>query len=248
MRNVSINKQAYNHPGIINFVGLQFFYSSFVEGKCTLRRCRLYQGYGGKSLSIQRPLVAVAYIRYVNTFWKLHFCSCSVYLLSMYLQQPTMCSHCSSGLPIVVLLHLRYWSMRGERLLLLLLQTPTWPTASGITDTQASKFCNESIRNMSAFDYCVQYSDDGFATEEKDCVKDILYTDSYSWALSSIQSFQKTCLNRIAANSSNWMDSNPAVSGVPARLSPIINELCPNDCSRSGTCVAGNVSVSSSIL
>lgn len=92
---------------------------------------------------------------------------------------------------------------------------------------------------MSAYSRCVQYSGDQFDTEQKNCIKDILMTDSYLWAASYIQSVQQSCWNKIGSNSSNWNDTNPSNSSVPASLDPIVNQLCPNDCSSKGTCNQG---------
>ena len=72
-------------------------------------------------------------------------------------------------------------------------QTPTWPTASGITEDSANSTCTTGITNIDGYNTCLAFNAVDFETEISNCMGDILRTDSIAWAASTISSVKASC-------------------------------------------------------
>ncbi|RUS80658.1 hypothetical protein EGW08_011562 [Elysia chlorotica] len=104
-------------------------------------------------------------------------------------------------------------------------QSPTFPTPTGKTETDARVHCYDKLQALTYFDDCstVIVSTVEINAEVENCVEDILRTDSYSYSSALVQSFQETCQQRAAS------DPDPDNAAVA-------NIICPADCNGRGTC------------
>ncbi|XP_070555084.1 von Willebrand factor D and EGF domain-containing protein-like [Ptychodera flava] len=121
---------------------------------------------------------------------------------------------------------------------------PTWPTPSGITETQANDECVRQIRNSTVGKSCSSVLDDSEVDEHIDaCVIDIQVFDDLSQAKLSRDLMIAQCEEVLTKNSTFWEES----SGSDGTVGPprsILGAICPSDCSGNGNCVDGTCTCS----
>ncbi|GFN75653.1 von Willebrand factor d and egf domain-containing protein, partial [Plakobranchus ocellatus] len=111
--------------------------------------------------------------------------------------------------------------------------SPTFPTTSGITEQEATDYCNDTLRDLGAYDWCSQLiSTEDINADLANCIEDIKRTDSYSFSSAAIQSFQETCQQQAISNPAYWVNS----TNGELVLDPVVDSICPADCSGQGSC------------
>lgn len=110
----------------------------------------------------------------------------------------------------------------------------TWPTSSGITESQARTYCQGAVQS-SAGTNCANIVGDT-APDVQSCVNDVALTDSMFWVDAVIQSIQEQCYTTVTTDENQWVDTG---SGTPSIPTNIDNNICLNDCKNAGTCVQG---------
>ncbi|XP_056012796.1 von Willebrand factor D and EGF domain-containing protein-like isoform X1 [Ostrea edulis] len=108
----------------------------------------------------------------------------------------------------------------------------TFPTASGITESQANSSCRHTIMTSSLYKQC-QHTDI-LNNIIEGCIEDIKYADSAdAFRLAVMNAFDSTCYNELAKDPTNiqYVNGDPVVN-------PSISG-CPNQCSLNGNCVSG---------
>lgn len=56
------------------------------------------------------------------------------------------------------------------------------------------------------------------------------------WVDAVIQSIQEQCYTKVITDEDQWQDTG---TGTPSIPPTIVNNICLNDCSNTGTCVLG---------
>ncbi|XP_077867937.1 von Willebrand factor D and EGF domain-containing protein-like [Saccoglossus kowalevskii] len=114
---------------------------------------------------------------------------------------------------------------------------PSWPTPSGITETNATDHCNSRVLGSASAQAC----DDALTQQDKDefvanCIIDIQVLDDYDIAESSSTLLREQCEEVVSKSVHYWEENDDGVSGPPVT---ILGNLCPADCSGHGNCVEG---------
>ncbi|XP_067939850.1 von Willebrand factor D and EGF domain-containing protein-like [Watersipora subatra] len=100
--------------------------------------------------------------------------------------------------------------------------TPTWPTPSGWTKANATKFCEDFLTKSKAFQAC---NDTLTIDEDVDmCVEDIKLSDGVEFAMAALAAFKEKCLTEL--------------SKYPDTPLPM-DAFCINECSGNGDCIDG---------
>ncbi|XP_061164836.1 von Willebrand factor D and EGF domain-containing protein-like [Saccostrea echinata] len=108
----------------------------------------------------------------------------------------------------------------------------SFPTPSGITESQAQDSCKHSIMTSSLYNQCHHT---GILNDIMGgCVEDIKYSDSAEvFRLASMNAFDSACHNELAKDPSNIQ----YINGDPVLKSSVFG--CPNQCSLNGDCISG---------
>ncbi|XP_057295478.1 von Willebrand factor D and EGF domain-containing protein-like isoform X2 [Hydractinia symbiolongicarpus] len=113
----------------------------------------------------------------------------------------------------------------------------TWPTPTGKTQAQVEAFCDNAILNSTSGQACSLTLGDSFgiATFRRECISDILISDSYDYIQSIIDAMTTSCTETVLRGINEYwdMDNNGTLT-PPATIS---NSICPNDCNGKGQCV-----------
>nr|XP_006811635.1 PREDICTED: von Willebrand factor D and EGF domain-containing protein-like [Saccoglossus kowalevskii] len=113
---------------------------------------------------------------------------------------------------------------------------PSWPTPSGITESDADTYCNDIIINSAAGVACAgELESDEKTTMIDFCKTDILVMDSLKAGDNSAELMKEQCEESVSKDPTNWVTVNGAL--VPP--ASVVGVLCPSDCSGNGTCVDG---------
>ncbi|XP_041368567.1 uncharacterized protein LOC121382945 isoform X2 [Gigantopelta aegis] len=113
----------------------------------------------------------------------------------------------------------------------------TWPTLSGINETQARNICMAFIRQTDIHAQCNQVERINLHLEETVdfCVDDIKITDDTQWTMAALDSFTVQCLSEISRRVDLWV----TVGGETTPPAAVVNVICSNDCSGNGRCSQG---------
>ncbi|XP_070556412.1 von Willebrand factor D and EGF domain-containing protein-like [Ptychodera flava] len=118
-------------------------------------------------------------------------------------------------------------------------EVPSWPTPSGVTQTDARDECTRQIKNSTVGLSCSNALDDSEVDEYIEaCVIDIQVLDDLSQAKLSRDLLTAQCEEVLTKNSTFWDESGGSNATVgPSRS--ILGVICPSDCSGHGNCVDG---------
>ncbi|XP_013405703.1 von Willebrand factor D and EGF domain-containing protein [Lingula anatina] len=129
----------------------------------------------------------------------------------------------------------------------------TWPTPSGITQTQAAQLCRDTLANSSVVNLCQEVPGfDPFENVPK-CIDDILVADDMGFANEAVTEMVDTCIATAVKEvlpEDKDVDSLGPTTTTTATQIPHLNiaeltekiktNACPRECSQKGKCVDGN--------
>ena len=107
------------------------------------------------------------------------------------------------------------------------------PLDTGITLTLAQDFCRSRINVSTSFSEWSHILQGQMDVYIDFCAKDYMMTGDASWVEVAIENIKQQCLVILEYNIDFWI---PDDTGVPY-LPPVVNNICPNDCSGQGVCV-----------
>ncbi|XP_076453486.1 von Willebrand factor D and EGF domain-containing protein-like [Babylonia areolata] len=110
----------------------------------------------------------------------------------------------------------------------------TWPTASGITEQEASVRCQTELKNAQLFSHCQTHSQLLQDTLDN-CMLDVLFLDSYRMVEASVAAFTDGCQFELSRDIHNY-DTDSQGNLV---LKSHVTEVCTTACLRHGRCVHG---------
>ncbi|OWF39498.1 von Willebrand factor D and EGF domain-containing protein [Mizuhopecten yessoensis] len=113
----------------------------------------------------------------------------------------------------------------------------SFPTPSGMTEAMAIKSCTDAIRGSTLYSRCqsvvlsetVNYYIDA-------CVMDMMYSDSDVFNVAHMNTFDFECQDTVLRNVSNYAKGSHGERILPP---DVTSHVCPNQCSRRGTCHEG---------
>ncbi|XP_072859345.2 von Willebrand factor D and EGF domain-containing protein [Pogona vitticeps] len=108
----------------------------------------------------------------------------------------------------------------------------SWPTPSGLTESDALAFCQETIANSSIARTCKALLGHRIEDTVIMCVKDLQLKDDLSWAKTSLALLENECEKRV------WEEGDYHIKGNEGLMEDLLLALkCPNLCSGRGHCV-----------
>ncbi|XP_070564883.1 von Willebrand factor D and EGF domain-containing protein-like [Ptychodera flava] len=114
---------------------------------------------------------------------------------------------------------------------------PTWPTESGITEANATSYCEALLKDSPAGVACSNaISDDDMNTFMETCKTDIKVLDSLEYGDPAGELMKGECRERLTKDTSLW---TPGADGLPEPPLAILSILCPSDCNGKGVCTGG---------
>ncbi|XP_033758203.1 von Willebrand factor D and EGF domain-containing protein-like [Pecten maximus] len=113
----------------------------------------------------------------------------------------------------------------------------SFPTPSGITESMAISSCTDSIRASTLYSRCQSVlltETIGYYIDA--CVNDMMYADSDVFNLVHMNSFDFECQDTVLRDVNNYVIGSRGERIPPA---DVTSHVCPNQCSRRGTCHEG---------
>nr|XP_060638161.1 von Willebrand factor D and EGF domain-containing protein [Anolis sagrei ordinatus] len=109
---------------------------------------------------------------------------------------------------------------------------PSWPTPSGLTESDVQDLCWQTVANSSIVTACKAFLNQRMEDVVLMCVKDLQLKDDLSWAKTSLALLENECERRILEEMNNHTEENESLME-----NAIIALKCPNFCSRRGHCL-----------
>uniref|UniRef100_A0A8C0FYX6 von Willebrand factor D and EGF domains n=1 Tax=Chelonoidis abingdonii TaxID=106734 RepID=A0A8C0FYX6_CHEAB len=109
---------------------------------------------------------------------------------------------------------------------------PSWPTPSGLTESNALALCKQTIANSSIGRSCTSLLGRRIEDTVDMCVKDLLLKDDLSWSEAGMALLENECEKRVLE------EINYNTQGFQGSIEDLLLALkCPNLCSGNGECV-----------
>uniref|UniRef100_A0A674IHC7 von Willebrand factor D and EGF domains n=1 Tax=Terrapene triunguis TaxID=2587831 RepID=A0A674IHC7_9SAUR len=109
---------------------------------------------------------------------------------------------------------------------------PSWPTPSGLTESNALALCKQTIANSSIGRACTALLGRRIEDTVDMCVKDLLLKDDLSWSEAGMALLENECEKRVLE------EINYNTQGFQGSIEDLLLALkCPNLCSGNGQCV-----------
>ncbi|CAN7943635.1 unnamed protein product, partial [Ixodes hexagonus] len=105
----------------------------------------------------------------------------------------------------------------------------SWPTPSGLTEEHVRQLCEDTIKNVTTSDTCLDYIELHRKELSQICVADVTLLDDPQWASHTFSLIEMRCEEEVSLG----MDPN-LVLADPFQV--MQNLGCPNDCSYHGVC------------
>ncbi|XP_046557655.1 uncharacterized protein LOC124266881 [Haliotis rubra] len=106
------------------------------------------------------------------------------------------------------------------------------------TNQTAADFCNNLFAASSTVQLCRNVPGVNVDNSRDDCISDILLSGTTEFQMMSIDTVRSSCETEVLLNPDLWV-ADPNNPGAPSVFDTITNNVCPNDCSRRGTCQRG---------
>ncbi|XP_033764373.1 von Willebrand factor D and EGF domain-containing protein-like [Pecten maximus] len=116
----------------------------------------------------------------------------------------------------------------------------SFPTPSGITQAMATTSCTNAIHGSSLYNRCRSVLSPEITQHYIDaCVEDMMYADGDVFHIVHMNSFDTECQDTVMRDVTNY-----AIGPDRERIPPadVTSHMCPNQCSRLGTCHEGTCS------
>ncbi|XP_035829885.1 uncharacterized protein LOC106014199 isoform X2 [Aplysia californica] len=104
-----------------------------------------------------------------------------------------------------------------------------------VTIEVATEFCQTEISGTSSVAECRNILGNRFQDAVNFCARDYVITGDTSWSQVAVDSIRRQCQIVIEVDTDTWIETD---DGVP-KLPPVVDLLCPNDCSNNGNCTNG---------